>query len=105
MGDIIEMKRIVKIFPPSLVALDDVSVNFRESEIHATVGENGAGKSTLMKILYGMQSADSGEMFIKGNRIKFSNPGEAIIKGIGMVHQEILLIPEYTVWELSLIHI
>ena len=99
MGDIIEMKQIVKIFPPSLVALDDVSVTFREGEIHAIVGENGAGKSTLMKILYGMQPADSGEIYFKGKKINFNDPGEAITSGIGMVHQEILLIPQYTVWE------
>ncbi len=99
MGDIIEMKQIVKIFPPSLVALDDVSVTFREGEIHAIVGENGAGKSTLMKILYGMQPANSGEIFFKGKKIKFDDPGEAIANGIGMVHQEILLVPQYTVWE------
>ncbi len=68
MTDIIEMNRIVKIFPPSLVALDNVSVAFQKGEIHAIVGENGAGKSTLMKILYGMQPADSGEIIYNGNR-------------------------------------
>ena len=99
MNAIIEMKHIVKVFPPSLVALDDVSVDFREGEIHAIVGENGAGKSTLMKILYGMHPADSGEIFLKGKKARFSDPGEAIASGIGMVHQEILLVPEYTVWE------
>jgi len=97
--DIIEMKGIFKIFPPNLVALDDVSLSFREGEIHAIVGENGAGKSTLMKILYGMQPADKGEILLRGKKIKFNDPGEAITAGIGMVHQEILLIPEYTVWE------
>ncbi|MBA4420043.1 MAG: ABC transporter ATP-binding protein [Anaerolinea sp.] len=93
------MNGIVKIFPPNLVALDDVSVTFREGEIHAIVGENGAGKTTLMKILYGMQPADSGEIILRGEKVKFSDPGEAIASGIGMVHQEILLIPEYSVWE------
>lgn len=99
MTDIIEMNRIVKIFPPALVALDDVSVTFRKGEIHAIVGENGAGKSTLMKILYGMQPADSGEIVYNGNKVKFSDPGEAIQAGIGMVHQEIMLVSQYTVWE------
>ena len=99
LSDLIEMNQIIKIFPPSLVALDEVSVTFREGEIHAIVGENGAGKSTLMKILYGMQPADSGEILFKGKKVKFADPGEAIASGIGMVHQEILLIPEYTVWE------
>ena len=99
MADIIEMDRIVKIFPPSLVALDAVSVKFSKGEIHAIVGENGAGKYTLMKILYGMQPADSGEMLYNGKKVKFSDPGEAILAGIDMVHQEIMLIPQYTVWE------
>ncbi len=97
--NIIEMKGIYKVFPPNLVALDDVSMDFREGEIHAIVGENGAGKSTLMKILYGMQPADKGEIYLKGSKVKFNDPGEAIAAGIGMVHQEILLISEYTVWE------
>ena len=99
MQDIIEMNHIVKIFPPSLIALDDVSVTFRKGEIHAIVGENGAGKSTLMKILYGMQPADSGEIIFNGKPVKFNDPGEAILAGIGMVHQEIMLVPQYTVWE------
>lgn len=99
MTDIIEMNRIVKIFPPSLVALDEVSVTFRKGEIHAIVGENGAGKSTLMKILYGMQPADSGEIVHDGKKVKFLDPGEAILAGIGMVHQEIMLVSQYTVWE------
>jgi len=98
-GDIISMTEMVKIFPPSLVALDHVSVTFREGEIHAIVGENGAGKSTLMKILYGMQPADSGDILLKGKPARFTDPGEAIANGIGMVHQEILLIPEYTIWQ------
>jgi len=97
--NIIEMNQIVKVFPPSLIALDDVSVTFRKGEIHAIVGENGAGKSTLMKILYGMHPADSGEIFFDGKKVKFTDPGEAILAGIGMVHQEILLVPQYTVWE------
>ncbi len=63
------------------------------------MGENGAGKSTLMKILYGMQPADSGEIIYAGKKVKFSDPGEAIQAGIGMVHQEIMLVPQYTVWE------
>ncbi|MFM8321399.1 MAG: ABC transporter ATP-binding protein, partial [Chloroflexota bacterium] len=95
----IALQHIVKIFPPALVALDDVSVEFRQGEIHALVGENGAGKSTLMKVLYGMLPADAGQITFNGRPVRFSDPGEAIRAGIGMVHQEILLIPQYTVWE------
>ncbi len=99
MSNIIEMKNIVKVFPPNVVALDDVTVAFEDGEIHAIVGENGAGKSTLMKILYGMQPANSGEIYFKDKPVDFRNPGEAISSGIGMVHQEIVLVHEYTVWQ------
>jgi len=96
---LIEMRRIVKVYPPSVLALDDVTVDFRRGEIHSIVGENGAGKSTLMKVLYGLTHANSGEIIYKGKSVHFREPGEAIAAGIGMVHQEIVLIPEYTVWE------
>ena len=96
---IITLQNIVKVYPPHVVALDDVSVDFRQGEIHAIVGENGAGKSTLMKVLYGQERASSGAILYRGQPVRFRDPGEAIANGIGMVHQEILLIPEYTVWQ------
>lgn len=93
------MTAITKVFPPRVVALDDVTVDFRDGEIHALVGENGAGKSTLMKVLYGQETATSGTITYDGRPVAFRNPGEAIVAGIGMVHQEILLVNEYTVWQ------
>ncbi len=99
MQTIIEMKGIVKVFPPDVVALDNITTDFRREEIHAVVGENGAGKSTLMKVLYGLEQRNAGEILLKGKPVHFREPGEAIENGIGMVHQEILLIPQYTVWE------
>ena len=93
------MEHLVKVFPPAVRALDDVSVDFRGGEIHAVVGENGAGKSTLMKVLYGLVHASAGEIYHHGRPVRYRQPGEAIAAGIGMVHQEIVLIPEYTVWE------
>jgi general nucleoside transport system ATP-binding protein len=99
MDTIIEMKDIIKVFPPNVVALDTVSTDFRKGEIHAIVGENGAGKSTLMKVLYGLEGRNGGEILYHGEPINYKNPGEAIAAGIGMVHQEILLIQEYTIWE------
>lgn len=99
MPPIIEMNNIVKVFPPNVVALDDVSVDFKQGEIHALVGENGAGKSTLMKALYGMHHPNQGEILFNQQAIKIENPGEAISRGIGMVHQEIMLVPEYSVWQ------
>jgi ABC-type uncharacterized transport system ATPase subunit len=54
--ELITFKNIVKVYPPNVVALDNVSAGFRQGEIHAVVGENGAGKSTLMKVLYGLST-------------------------------------------------
>jgi simple sugar transport system ATP-binding protein len=96
---LIEMKEIIKVFPPNVIAVDKVTADFRKGEIHAIVGENGAGKSTLMKVLYGLEHHNQGEIYLEGHRVNFQDPGEAIAHGIGMVHQEILLIPQYTVWE------
>lgn len=67
--------------------------------VHALVGENGAGKSTVMKILYGMQRPDSGEILINGKLVNFKNPNDAIDAGIGMVHQHFMLADNFTVLE------
>ncbi len=96
---LIAMQHIVKVFPPDVVALDDVSMPFRQGEIHAIVGENGAGKTTLMNILYGMLPADQGQIHYRGEPVNFHDPGQAIEAGIGMVHQEILLVNEYSIWQ------
>ncbi len=96
---LIDMRGVVKVYPPNVLALDDVTVSFADGEIHALVGENGAGKSTLMKVLYGLIHHDRGEIIYQGRNVRFRSPGEAIAAGIGMVHQEIVLVNEYTVWE------
>jgi len=99
MEDLIVMDNIIKVYPPSVVALDKVSISFRKGEIHSIIGENGAGKSTLMKVLYGLTPRDSGEIIYRNKPVHFRQPGEAIANGIGMVHQEILLVSEYRIWE------
>lgn len=96
---LIELQEIVKVYPPALLALDHISLRFVEGEIHALVGENGAGKSTLMKVLYGLAHPDRGRVLYQGREIRFASPAAAIAAGIGMVHQEIVLVNEYTVWE------
>lgn len=95
----ISMESIVKIFPPSNVALDNVSVEIEEGKVHSFIGENGAGKSTLMKVLYGLEPATSGQIYIHGEKVNFNSPKDAVSKGIGMVHQEFMLIPSYTILE------
>ena len=67
--------------------------------MHALLGENGAGKSTLMSILYGLYTADAGEILINGKPVEIDSPKHAIELGIGMVHQHFMLIPVMTVTE------
>ena len=81
----IELIGITKRFP-GVIANDNVNLSVEQGEVHAICGENGAGKSTLMKILYGMQQADEGEMRVAGKKVEFSSPTDAIAQGIGMVH-------------------
>jgi simple sugar transport system ATP-binding protein len=94
----VEMHHITKQFP-LVIANDDVSFRVQKGEIHALVGENGAGKSTLMNILYGLLRPDTGTISVNGKNVQFSNPGDAIDHGIGMVHQHFMLIPPLTVAE------
>lgn len=93
-----ELHGITKRFP-GVVANHDIDVSVRSGTVHALVGENGAGKSTLMKILYGMQKPDEGTIAVNGEPASFNNPGDAIARGIGMVHQHFMLADYLTVLE------
>src|SRR4029079_10272913 len=95
---VLEMRHITKRFP-GIVANDDVSLDLREGEVHALLGENGAGKSTLMNILYGLYHPDEGEIEIMGKPVRLGTPSAAIDAGVGMVHQHFMLIPVMTVAE------
>ena len=94
----VDMRHITKKFP-LVLANDDVNFIVQPGEIHALVGENGAGKSTLVNILYGLLRPDRGTIFINGQDVQLSDPGDAIRLGIGMVHQHFMLIPPFTVAE------
>ena len=94
----LELRGITKRFP-GVIANDDVDLVVEDGEIHGLLGENGAGKSTLMNILYGLYSADEGEVLIDGTPVHFDGPGDAIDAGIGMVHQHFMLVPVFTVAE------
>jgi len=89
---IVEMKNITKIFP-GVLALDNVDFELNKGEIHALVGENGAGKSTLAKILGGIQRQDGGIIEFEGRPIDILSSRFAQKLGIGMVFQEISLVP------------
>ncbi|MDI3547183.1 MAG: ral nucleoside transport system ATP-binding protein [Halanaerobiales bacterium] len=97
--ELIKISSLVKIYPPATLAVDQVDLTIKEGEIHSIIGENGAGKSTLMKALYGLIPYNSGKIYLRGKEINFGSPKEAVRAGIGMVHQEFMLIPSYTVLE------
>ena len=84
---------------PGIVANDDITLQVREGEIHAILGENGAGKSTLMSILFGLYHADRGIIKVRGKEVKINSPNDANDLGIGMVHQHFQLVHNYTVTE------
>ncbi|MCG8512965.1 MAG: ABC transporter ATP-binding protein [Halanaerobiales bacterium] len=94
----VEMLDISKAFP-GVLANDQVTFKVETGEIHALVGENGAGKSTLMNILYGLLKPDQGTIRVKGREITIESSDDAILLGIGMVHQKFKLIPSFTIME------
>ena len=96
MEPLLKMSGISKSFP-GVRALSNVNFDLRKGELHALVGENGAGKSTLMKILSGLYKADEGELFLSGKRIVNTGLGEMIRLGIGVIYQELNLIPYLSV--------
>ncbi len=94
----LELRSITKRFP-GVVANDAVDLLVGSGEVHGLLGENGAGKSTLMNILYGLYTADEGEILLDDRPVELAGPGDAIAAGIGMVHQHFMLVPVFTVAE------
>ena len=97
-GYCLEMSNIKKSFG-NIKAIQNGNFNLRKGEIHSLIGENGAGKSTMMKIAYGLYAPDEGDIFIRNEKYESLNPKKAIDIGIGMVHQEFMLVKELTVLE------
>nr|WP_294584076.1 ABC transporter ATP-binding protein [uncultured Anaerotignum sp.] len=93
------MKGITKVYPNGIAANQGVDFNVKRGEIHALMGENGAGKSTLMKMLFGLEQPTEGEIYVNGEKVSLTSPTVAISKGIGMVHQHFMLVPNLTVAE------
>jgi ribose transport system ATP-binding protein len=95
---LLELKGIQKRFG-GVTALRNGNLTVNPGEVHLLMGENGAGKSTLMKIVAGVQPADSGEITFRDRKVSFRTPLEASANGIAMVHQECLLAPHLSVAE------
>jgi len=81
----------------NLVAVNGVDFELKKGEIHALLGENGAGKSTLCNVIYGYYRPDAGQVWVKGKEVKITSPKEGMRAGIGMVHQDLMLIPNMSV--------
>ena len=100
---VLDLRGITKEYEGNRV-LKGVSLAVRAGTIHALVGENGAGKSTLMNVLFGMPviretGGYGGTIVLDGREVVFASPAEAMAAGVGMVHQEFMLIPGFTVAE------
>ncbi|HEY6334198.1 MAG TPA: sugar ABC transporter ATP-binding protein [Blastocatellia bacterium] len=98
----LRLSDITKRFGPT-IALDGVSMEVREGEVHALIGENGAGKSTLMNVITGTTIPDAGRMDIDGRAYAPGSPIDATRNGIALIHQELSLFPHLTVAENILI--
>ena len=99
MPALLELKGICKIYGNGIYANRNVDFSVDRGEIHALVGENGAGKSTLMKIIYGMERPDMGEIRVDGQKVSFASPQDAMAKSIGMVHQHFMLVESLSITE------
>lgn len=93
---LLEMTNIQKYFP-GVHALDNANLCVNKGEVHALVGENGAGKSTLMKVLSGIYKKDGGTIKFRGEEVEPTDPKHAQALGIGIIHQELNLMPHLTV--------
>ncbi|MBQ2049380.1 MAG: ATP-binding cassette domain-containing protein, partial [Spirochaetales bacterium] len=94
----LRVEHITKRFP-GVLASDDISLTVGEHQILALVGENGAGKTTLMNMIMGLYQPDEGKIFINGEEVQLRTPNDAFDCGIGMVHQQYMLVPNMTVLE------
>ena len=95
---VLEARDIIKRYPGT-VALDSVTMRIHHNQVNVLIGENGAGKSTLMRILAGVETADSGELFLEGRPIRLRSPRDAVAQGISIVHQELSVLPNLDVTE------
>ncbi|MDR2393463.1 MAG: sugar ABC transporter ATP-binding protein [Treponema sp.] len=95
---LLELRHISKQYP-GVLALNDVSVNFKKNEVHGLIGENGAGKSTLIKVLSGAITPDRGEIILDGNTYTGMTPYLAQNLGIAVIYQEFNLLPSLSVAE------
>ncbi len=91
-------EKIDKIYPGTK-ALDQVSFDIKRGKVNVLIGENGAGKSTLMRIVAGIEKQSAGKMYLQGREVEFNSTVEARREGIAIIHQELCLFPNLTVFQ------
>jgi ABC-type multidrug transport system ATPase subunit len=96
-GPAVAARGVTKTYANGVRAVRGVDLDVPAGEIRAVVGENGAGKSTLMKLFYGLEQPTSGEILVGGRPRVLRGPASAIALGVGMVHQNLMLVPSFTV--------
>lgn len=94
---LLEVRHIGKRFG-HVTALKDVSCHVNAGEVTCILGDNGAGKSTLIKVLSGRYQPSEGEYFVRGEKVRFSSPREALEAGIATVYQDLALVPMMPIW-------
>lgn len=99
MNKVISLKGITKLYPPNTLALDNVDIDIKCGSVTSIIGENGAGKSTLMKVLYGIEKPNRGSILIDNNVVSIESPKDSLKYGIGMLHQEFMLVHSYSIAE------
>ncbi len=95
---VLEMKNITKTFP-GVIANEDVNLQLHKGEVLALLGENGAGKSTLMNMIVGLYRPDKGDVYVNSKHVVINSPQDSMALGIGMIHQEFMLVGNLTVAE------
>ena len=95
---VLHCEKIDKIYPGTK-ALDGVSFDLLKGKVNVLIGENGAGKSTLMKMIAGIEQPSAGKMYMDGEEVFFKDTNAARAKGIGIIHQELSLFPNLTVYQ------
>ena len=95
---VLHCEKIDKIYPGTK-ALDQVSFDLLKAKVNVLIGENGAGKSTLMKMIAGIEQPSAGKMYMDGQEVYFKDTNAARARGIGIIHQELSLFPNLTVYQ------
>ena len=95
---VLHCEKIDKIYPGTK-ALDQVSFDLLKGKVNVLIGENGAGKSTLMKMIAGIEQPSAGKMYMDGEEVYFKDTNAARAKGIGIIHQELSLFQNLTVYQ------